>query len=76
MAKWSGSTPSCDLCESVDLDGVFYDARIPMTTPVPFAGVWAKLCTRCFDLHNCKLGTGHGQKYELQSDGTWLKVLG
>ncbi len=40
------------------------------------------ICDTCgtdFDGFNCRLGTGHGQKYELQDLGdhhAWVKVAG
>jgi hypothetical protein len=46
-----------------------YDASIG-------GGPWGNICKKCFKAFGCKLGTGYGQEYKLQSDGRWLKVGG
>ena len=48
---------------------IMYDAR---TAPGP----WANMTPVSFDLHGGRIGQGLGQKYELQSDGRWLKIDG
>lgn len=65
---WEGSEPDqCQTCQR-DYEGVMYDARLPLH------GSWANICRRCFVAFGCRLGTGWGQKYEKQPDGSWLKV--
>lgn len=40
-------------------------------------GPWAIMCAeRCYPAHGVGLGTGKGQKYERQEDGTFKKVQG
>ena len=73
MEKSSGKLLSvvkqCDWCEDQIL-GVMYDARIPKI------GQWANLCPSCFWNLDCTLGTGRGQRYMLQPDGSWIKAEG
>jgi hypothetical protein len=66
---------NCNLCNAeFDGSGPMYDARL-----LPYS-TWANLCEDCFTTHNCKLGTGYGQKYELQEldddKGAWVKIEG
>lgn len=66
---WLGKLDDeCQLCHK-SFGAVMYDASIGM-------GPWGNICQRCFKAHGCKLGTGFGQKYELQKNGRWLKVGG
>jgi hypothetical protein len=66
---WVGSAPArCDLCEK-PITSVFYDARTRY-------GPWACLCQACFDLDGMGLGTGRGQKYARQHNGSFVKVAG
>lgn len=37
---------------------------------------WANVCYACFQENHLRIGTGLGQKYEMQMDGRWLKVGG
>lgn len=72
MTVWCGPVPkTCDTCET-ELLGVFYDAKTSLN------GMWANMCTTCFSLGPGlgKLGTGWGQRYERQPDGSWLKTGG
>lgn len=40
-------------------------------------GQWANMTPHSWEVYGCGwLGTGFGQKYELQADGRWLKVEG
>jgi len=65
---WCGPLePVCQISNK-PYDGVMYDANTPLG--------WANICQEVFDRYDCKLGTGFGQKYELQVDGRWLKVSG
>lgn len=67
---WAGQTPKhCALCNDKLLTG-FYDARIPAV------GSWGTICYRCFNQHGCKTGTGMGQRFVQQRDGSFLKTEG
>ena len=58
---WLGTKPTnCDVCRGT-LGSVFYDARLPSY------GSWGIICHLCFQAHNCKLGTGYGQKYSTKT---------
>ena len=63
--KWFGSDPIiCDICKipfNVGKNPVFYDAFVPAF------GQWGLICNSCFIIHNCSLGTGKGQKYNLKT---------
>ena len=39
-------------------------------------GLWAVMCEKCYSQHGTGLGQGSGQKYQLQSNGVYLKVAG
>lgn len=39
-------------------------------------GPWACMCEKCFAQHGVGSGQGSGQKYQLQSNGVYLKVAG
>lgn len=74
-AKWGGHvvvfgpTPKrCDICKG-PFESVMYDAK---TIPGP----WGNLCQGCFITHGLGLGTGLGQRYELQTDGSFIKTEG
>lgn len=65
---WCGHLdPVCQISNR-PFDKVMYDARTPYG--------WANICEATFKELGCKLGTGLGQKYELQDNGRWLKVEG
>ena len=63
------SKAPCDLCRK-PRGPIQYDAS---TKPY---GQWAWLCPRCFSHYAYGLGTGMGQKYELQDDGQFKKTGG
>lgn len=71
----SCQTPHCGVLFSQKGDGegvrVMYDASIPT-----YRGQWGNICHACFVEHGCSLGTGKGQRYELQPDNKWLKTGG
>ena len=67
---WLGSAPKCDIGNSHELNGVFFDARIPGYNQ------WGLVCPACASRFGVKLGTGYGQKYKEQPDGRWLKIEG
>jgi len=49
---------------------VMYDAKTVY-------GPWANMTQESFEKHAIGyLGTGYGQKYQMQDDGKWLKVGG
>lgn len=49
---------------------VMYDAKTKM-------GPWANMTEQSFKQYGVgKLGTGFGQKYQLQENGRWLKIAG
>lgn len=70
MAKyWNGSTPKeCNLCKASIKDD-FIDGRVRGMS-------WAIMCPGCHTKYGVGLGTGKGQRYQLQEDGKWLNVLG
>ena len=68
---WLSKPPTrCETCSN-DIKSIFYDAKTRM-------GPWACMCSMCFYIGPGigQLGTGFGQKYELQEDGKWLKTGG
>jgi hypothetical protein len=71
MAKyWMGKPPGvCDICVA-PLGTSFVDGRTNIM------GRWGCLCPRCHVKYGCGFGTGHGQRYERQEDGQWLKTAG
>jgi hypothetical protein len=60
----------CQICQ-MEMSGEheFYDFRT-------FIGSWADGCVSCWYAHGTGLGTGKGQKYERQDDGTFLQTAG
>jgi hypothetical protein len=68
--RWLSEPPvACDLCHK-SITGTFVDGA---TRPT---GIWGFMCPSCFATDGYGLGTGVGQKYELQPDGVWLKTGG
>jgi hypothetical protein len=60
----------CNICKEDMKDEVeFYDFKT-------IGGPWADGCEFCFDLHGLGLGTGKGQRYNKQDDGTFLQTAG
>lgn len=65
---WLGKPPvACDVCGS-GIETKFFDARVGSS--------WGNVCEPCFEAHSCQLGTGRGQRYELNADGHWAKTGG
>ena len=62
-----GDNDQCDVCQK-EIDKTFFDAATRKG--------WGILCPLCFSRDGFGLGTGRGQKYELQPDGKWLKTGG
>jgi len=50
--------PECDLCGNGTL--AQFDAKLSVTL---YAGVWANVCERHFELSECSLGIGKGQRF-------------
>lgn len=66
---WIGTAPArCQLCLD-EIKDSFVDGKT-------CDGRWAFMCTNCHAEEGYGLGTGKGQKYTLQPDGTWEKVEG
>lgn len=68
---WLSKVPEGCQLTGEPFDGVMYDAKIKALN-----GQWGLVCQSTFDLFDCRLGLGYGQKYELQEDGRWLKTAG
>jgi hypothetical protein len=58
----------CDLCAAKIVD-TFYDAATKW-------GQWGNVCPKCFVQGGMTLGTGRGQEYKKQTDGTFKKTRG
>lgn len=64
-----GNPPeNCDICKT-PFTTTFIDGRTDF-------GMWANMCELCFIEHGLGLGTGFGQRYEKQTDGTFIKIGG
>lgn len=59
---------TCDFC-GTELKKSRIDAK-------SIYGPWANFCELCFLEKGIGFGTGQGQKFNLQKDGTWKKVQG
>jgi hypothetical protein len=58
---WGGRRPQeCQACHGT-LGSIFYDCFVRQM------GAWAIVCHACFRSHNCKIGTGMGQKYNTKT---------
>jgi hypothetical protein len=70
--KWYGEpSKRCQVC-GTDLrkKNIFVDGRL-------LGGPWAILCRGCHEAYGVGLGTGKGQMYVREADGTtWNKVAG
>lgn len=67
---WLSPLHGCDLCGAA-FDSVMYNAKV--------RGPWGNICQTCFDVQGCRLGTGLGQRYELQElddKKAWVKTGG
>ena len=65
MKVWHGSK-ECDFCGWIIKD-TLYDAKTKL-------GPWATLCGYCYTSLGVGLGTGKGQKYIEDNDGTFVGV--
>ena len=68
VVVWTSPLDCCDIC------GTRFGFP-PVASPVMFdaalkSGPWANVCEPCFNLDGKGLGTGLGQRYELQVTGT------
>lgn len=67
---WSSPVPTYDDF-GFEIEDEFVDGRVAGRSS------WGLMSPQAWALHGCgQLGTGHGQRYKLQSDGRWLKVEG
>jgi hypothetical protein len=68
---WMGPVPcKCDVCNQ-GFSTTFFDCK------TKFGGRWGNLCPTCRELHGpAQLGTGYGQRYDLQADGRYMKTEG
>ena len=65
---WVGRTPTaCDLCNKPIIN-VFIDGRTSF-------GPWANMCPECHVKFGVGLGTGRGQRYERDADGSWRQPV-
>jgi len=82
MSYWESKNVTCDSCgiecddkeTNYEEDGhtYLYDAKM-------LGGYWAVCCSECWENYGAaghRLGTGLGQKYQLQDDGRFKKVQG
>jgi len=65
MTKWIGDVTDCDVCHD-EIQGHFIDGKT-------IYGPWALMCDTCHGKVGVGLGTGYGQRYNLE---TREKVLG
>lgn len=69
MSKWFGTVPAnCDICKE-RIDDTFIDGATRF-------GCWANMCPECHTEYGRGTGTGRGQTYHRNVDGTWTKVSG
>lgn len=69
MTVYLNLPSECQLC-SANITTDFVDAKIPRF------GRWGNVCLDCASAEDVKYGTGHGQQYQLQSDGKFHRVKG
>ncbi len=70
---WLSPLTDCNICHD-DFGTKMFDAAIPS-----YRGQWGNICTACFIAEGCSLGTGKGQRYELQDidiGRAWVKTGG
>lgn len=68
VVKYTNPPGACNLCGK-NFNGVMFDARMQ-------TGSWGNFCQRCFDELCIGLGTGRGQKYEMDEQGIFIKIEG
>lgn len=67
--KWLSDLPDvCEFCQEPWDNDVFYDAAI-WVTPMGDTErrIWGLCCHTCFTSNGGRLGSGNGQKYDLQT---------
>lgn len=64
---WSGAHV-CDFCGKL-CETVLYDGRTKY-------GCWATMCEDCFKKNGTGLGTGNGQKYQLNPETKLYEKIG
>ena len=67
---WLSDVGACDLCKR---------ELAPLGTMIDGAttfGPWGLMCPECHARYGRGIGTGAGQRYEVQADGRWLKTGG
>ncbi len=68
--EWIGDKPKvCQMCGGKIVD-IFIDGKVGRF------GSWAIMCNSCHISSGTGLGTGKGQKFEKQPNGSWLKIEG
>jgi hypothetical protein len=66
---WAGTPDECDFCHQAIINH-FIDGATRM-------GPWAIMCPNCHASHGRGLGTGRGQKYQLDpASGHFYKIEG
>ena len=73
---WVSPLNGCDICGK-EFVNIMYDACVSDRLFGPKQ--WGNVCHECFLLGGGRLGTGLGQKYELQEQENkkyWVKVAG
>ena len=65
---WQGSR-KCEICGKEITGGRLYDAKTKY-------GCWATMCNDCYIRNGVGVGTGKGQRYELNADGEFEKTRG
>ena len=70
MTYWLGAEPTHCEISGARIEAVFYDAKMPSES------WWAIMVPATFKVRGCRTGAGHGQRYEKQEDGRWLKTAG
>jgi hypothetical protein len=66
--RWIGPAPTdCDICHR-QIKKIFVDGATRQ-------GPWGNMCLPCHSAFGVGLGTGKGQRYELQRDGRWAKMV-
>lgn len=69
MTQQSSPVDVCDICKTPIKDE-FVDGRVQGISS------WALLCLVCHREHGVGLGTGRGQRYQRQPNGSFTKVEG
>jgi hypothetical protein len=68
MTTYTDPPKRCDIC-GAPIENEFVDGAVWM-------GGWANMCIPCHKGCGVGLGTGRGQHYKKQQDGTFEKVEG